>query len=351
MSRSTVPRHAPHLSWRSVLFLAAAIAVTVIVVTRLTDARNLLSVLSKGLWLPLALAACIHVLYFVLYAVLYRLGFATVGVRCRVRALVPLVFASLFVNSIVPTGGSGAALFIDDAVRRGESGARTTAGVLLVLIADLITLVPFIVYANLYLLSRNALPSYVLVASILYLFFICCLASALVLARISPALLRRITGWIQRAVNWVAARFRRPDLTGTDWAERNAEGFINASDALVHHPVTLGMTLLWSLFIHLTNLLGLILLFLAFGRLPDLRVVTVGFTLGIVFFIVAIIPQGVGAVEGVMTLTFISLGVPQTVAVAVVLAFRGFNFWLPLFIGFLMLRSVSLFRSPPRVSY
>ena len=52
-------------------------------------------------------------------------------VRSRYRELVPLTFVSIFVNLVAPLGGlSGAALFTDDASRRGESGARAALGAL-----------------------------------------------------------------------------------------------------------------------------------------------------------------------------------------------------------------------------
>jgi uncharacterized membrane protein YbhN (UPF0104 family) len=69
-----------------------------------------------------------------------------------------------------------------------------------------------------------------------------------------------------------------------------------------------------------------------------------GFSLGIVFFIVSVLPQGVGAVEGIMTLIFISMGIPRTNAIVISLAFRGVNFWLPLIAGFILLHKVT---SPP----
>jgi len=50
-------------------------------------------------------------------------------------------------------------------------------------------------------------------------------------------------------------------------------------------------------------------------------------------------------VEGVMTLVYASLGIHRTIAVLVVLAFRGLNFWLPMLVGFFLLRKVKIFGS------
>ena len=46
------------------------------------------------------------------------------------------------------------------------------------------------------------------------------------------------------------------------------------------------------------------------------------------------IPGGIGVVESTMTSLYISLGVPSSVAVVVVLSYRLISFWLPLLLGF-----------------
>ena len=50
-----------------------------------------------------------------------------------------VMFTSLFMNVAAPSGGaSGAALFVNDVARRGQSAARAAAGTLLVLIVNLV---------------------------------------------------------------------------------------------------------------------------------------------------------------------------------------------------------------------
>jgi phosphatidylglycerol lysyltransferase len=53
--------------------------------------------------------------------------------------------------------------------------------------------------------------------------------------------------------------------------------------------------------------------------------------------------MGIGVVEGVMPLVFISLGVSHSVAILVTLAYRGLSFWLPLLVGFILLHRVKSF--------
>jgi uncharacterized membrane protein YbhN (UPF0104 family) len=84
-------------------------------------------------------------------------------------------------------------------------------------------------------------------------------------------------------------------------------------------------------------------LFLAFHQTIELGPLVAGYAMGILFWNVSPVPQGIGVVEGVMALVYASLGIHRTMAVLVVLAFRGLNFWLPMLVGFFLLRRVKIF--------
>lgn len=89
------------------------------------------------------------------------------------------------------------------------------------------------------------------------------------------------------------------------------------------------------------NLAGLFMFFLAYQQPVRLGTLIAGFGMGIIFFVITVVPQGVGDVEGIMSLVFTSLGISKTNAVVIVLSFRGVNFWIPLLIGLLFLRRVT----------
>lgn len=108
------------------------------VIARLAEIETLAGILAHGRWEWIAIALLLQAGYFALYAGLYKSAFSAVGVGARWRDLVPVTLASLFINVVAPAGGAtGAALFVDDAARRGESGAKATAGTLLVTITEL----------------------------------------------------------------------------------------------------------------------------------------------------------------------------------------------------------------------
>ncbi len=326
------------LQFRYLLFLLALIGLTWVVLTRFASLQDIAAALSRGRWDWITCAIALDVLYFVLYAWLYEFGFKVVEVKSQASRLMPIVFASIFVNTVAPVGGAGgAALFVDDAVRHHQSGARAAVGTVLVLLADLGTLVPFMIAGEGFLYSHGDLQLYDAIGGLVFLLFLGILTAAMILARVRPGLLLRWMSRLQRAINHVGGWFRHPNLISADWYERNAAELSQGADAIVHHPKELGQTLFMGFLLHVINLLGLAALFIAFQQPVDAGTLVAGFSLGIVFWVIGIIPAGTGIVESIMTLIFISRGIPNAAAVAITVAFRGLNFWLPLLVGLLLI--------------
>jgi phosphatidylglycerol lysyltransferase len=136
---------------------------------------------------------------------------------------------------------------------------------------------------------------------------------------------------------------KRPDILDEAWVEQNSAEFTEAAMAIAARPAQLLRTIGIAFAAHTVNLATLYVLFLAFHQKVHFGVLVAGYAMGILFWIVAITPQGIGVVEGMMTLVFTSLGVPIERAAVISLAFRGLTFWLPLGIGFILLRRLKSF--------
>ncbi len=95
---------------------------------------------------------------------------------------------------------------------------------------------------------------------------------------------------------------------------------------------------------HLINIISLYCLFLAFHQQIEFGPLVSGYAIGILFLNISPVPQGIGVVEGVMALVYTSLGVNGFAAVFIVMAFRALNFWLPMLMGFILLRRVKIFK-------
>ncbi|MGC1121711.1 MAG: hypothetical protein WBA22_11525 [Candidatus Methanofastidiosia archaeon] len=123
------------VKWRWVVWVLLLIFLWVII-THFAEIEEMTDTFVQGQWDFLIIAGALQILYYLLYAALYQSAFDTVGIRSSLSELVPLTYASLFVN-LAPTAGiGGAALFIYAFKKQEKSEARTTAGLILVQVVD-----------------------------------------------------------------------------------------------------------------------------------------------------------------------------------------------------------------------
>ncbi|MBM3470774.1 MAG: flippase-like domain-containing protein [Armatimonadetes bacterium] len=327
--------------WLPVLLVIAFVAV---VVGRLTEIEHLLEALRQGQWQWVLTAALLQGAYYAAYAALFHAAFKVVEVDGRWRDLLPVLLASLLINTLAPSGGTaGSALFVDDAARRRQSPARALAGTMLVRVADACAFTAILVVGLVHLFLRHHLEPYEITGAALLLLGTAGLAGVLLLGLWWPTQLRRGLGWIERTGARLGGWLRHPSPLRPGWAERNTDEFTRAGAAIGARPRRLGRPLGIALAAHLVDLVSLYALFLAFRQPIAPGALVAGYSMGILFWKMSPIPEGVGVVEGIMILVFVSLGVPAPQATIIALAFRGLTFWLPMVFGFFMVRRLRLF--------
>ncbi len=318
------------------ILLASTVLFLWVVISRFTELEQLKNTLASTQWMWLFGAFLTQIAYYIVFSGSYQAAFSTVGIHTRTRELIPVTLGSLFVNVVVPAGGTGgAALFAEDLVRRGKPGARAATGLLIQLISDFCAFILLLIPGLIYLFSVHDLKIYEIIAAGVLLLVTLSLTSILLLSLRRPDWLHYLFRRFQRAANWIFGRFNRSLTLADDWAQRNTDEFKLAASAAASHPSQILWTLGTSFLAHCLDLLTLTLLFQAFNHPISLGVLIAGYSIGILFWIVSITPQGIGVVEGMMALTFTSLGVPGAIAAAIALTFRGLTFWLPMLLGFI----------------
>jgi phosphatidylglycerol lysyltransferase len=305
------------------------------VVSRFTELEQFKNTISKGNWWLVLAALFTQCVYYVVFAWTYKAAFSTVDIPTRTLELIPVTLGSLFINVVVPAGGAGgAALFAEDLSKRGKPAARVAAGALLQLITDFAAFTLLLIPGMVYLFSEHDLKIYEIFAAVVLLFIITGLSSILLVGILKPAWLYRLFCWLHRTANWILKRFKRSFSLADDWPKNNADEFNQAAAAVASHPTRLAQTVAIHLLAHLTDIGMLYILFQAFNQPIGFGALIAGYAVGILFLVVSITPQGIGVVEGMMTLVFTSLGIPGAVAATVTLAYRGLTFWIPLLLGF-----------------
>lgn len=325
------------------LFPVLLIAALWYLVGHRTELGELGRTLALGRWQWVVLAGALQVVYYLAYAWLYCVAFEVVGVKSRLRDAFVLLIGSLFVNVVVPSAGAaGAALFVDDAARRGQSPTRAAAGIVLQMVGDFSALAIILAGSLVYLAGRHDLRSFEVWGTTALVLLTAGLALLLLFGLWRPRWLHRLLGGIETGVGRLAARTRRGSPLGEGWAARTAEEFIAVGAGLRARPQRLAGLLGVAVAMHALDLASLAVLFPAFHQ--DLRpgALVAGYALGIMAWILSPVAQGIGVVEGVMALVIGSLGVSAEPATLIALTFRGLTFWLPMLVGFALLRWLPL---------
>ncbi|MCL5734393.1 MAG: flippase-like domain-containing protein [Actinobacteria bacterium] len=331
--------------WKRLLLIILFLGFTFFAVSQFTSAQMFAKTMGAGVWYWGLISVAIFAAYFYLFAVVYKIGLETVDVPTTSRHMLPVLLGSIFINTVVPIGATaGAAVFVEDAVEHRLSGARTAAGVILVLAVDLITAIPFIVAGLAVLGVRGTLQAYHVVVTVLFLGFIGIMIAGLWMGKTRKPWLHRFLGFFQRAINRIGRFFRHPGLITDAAVSESAAQFSDAAGAMIRRPALLAKALLVALLMHAVNEVGLYALFLTYHQNVDIGTLTAGMGMSIVFLVIAITPQGAGAVEGVMSLLFSSVGVASDTAIVVAISYRVLNVWIPLALGYFFIRKMKVLR-------
>ncbi len=325
------------------------------VLSNLSELERVGTILAHGAWPWLLAAVLAEATFYAGNAFLYYRVLALVGVRGRYLGYVPLGVCALFMNATLPTGGTGGvALYADDAARRGESPALATAGALLVHVLNLLSFTPFLTWAIVYLSQQSARSSYHTVTAALYYAFALVQTGLLALALRRPAGMQALLGWIQTSANGVARLLRRHPFLAEGWAERSAAEFAAAAAPLRQRPWQVIALLPMAAGLHALHMVTLGAVFRAFHGPVPVALPVASYVIAFLFLTISITPQGVGFVEEAMAATIYALGLPMAEAAIIPFAYRGLALWLPLGVGFLMLRRLRAFgaaRRPRRAAW
>jgi glycosyltransferase 2 family protein len=325
-------------SW---LWGLAVLAFVLIVVLRLSELEQLLRVALQGIWYLVLAALLLEGVYIANQAALYSsLSQLTHRPVSTQNLLLPLVAADfLEVAAPTPLGNvPGVALIVSQVERLGMSRTEALLMNVLYFVLDYAAFLTVLAAGLLYLSLFHDLRPYELVAAFCLFAVVAVSVGLIVWAILRPAATGAWVGAVGMKAwkRWSAFR-RLPPPSG----ERIAD-FVShwqaSVDLLRQGGRKLIPPVLHAFAIPAIQLLMLASLFLAFRSPVGPGVLVAGYAVGTLLTIIAITPAGLGPVEGMMILTYSSLGVPPETATLVTLVYRGFTFWLPLGGGFLAMR-------------
>jgi glycosyltransferase 2 family protein len=329
-------------TWRRAVLLCAVAFCGLLVARHIGELRAVLGLVRRAqpLWLSVALG--LQLLWFVNQAFVYVALYRFLGLAARARDLLAVVLGSNFVNFVTPSASLGALpLFLDHAGQHGLDAARVTMTGVFRLLFNLLWFSALLVFSLTVLFLTRRAQIYDVVAGAIVLTSGILLLSGLVLAGVRPDILVAVGRRSAAVLNRPWRRLLHRDVLPEERVARTAAQLGRAAAALWENRRALPRPVLHIVLFDLIQMAVLYSAFTAFsGGRPSIDAITlvVGYTIGVLFSVVAITPQGVGVTE-IMLIGFFALPLQSSMLAAVgVLAYRGLSFWLPLLVGFVALR-------------
>lgn len=329
---------------RTVITAAVVVLVLVLVWFQRASIMQVVSAMSKGALVPLVAAAACEGVRIVLHAYAYTRSFRVIGSHVPLRATVPAWFKMIFMNTVLPSGGtSGMAAVVDSARKHGVAVGSATSATLFTQTCYyssmfLIIVAGFAVMANAgTLTTRDVLVGSVM--GVAALAFVALLA----LGHFKPGLLQRCLRWVERLVVRLCKRIGLKK-TPKPWADNLVHSFSSAATELSRHPrralAVFGVMFVAMMF----DLLAFVASGYAFG-ITRIDALFAGYVCALVFNSFTVTPGGVGVVEGLSSAILAGYGYPGTLSISAVLTYRALMYWIPFVVGGVMMRVTKAFTS------
>ena len=310
---------------------------------RLNDGKKLLTLIKQAKLGYFLLALVFQVIYYTFYTFLYQKSFSINGIKWRFKQMISLVFASISISLITPLGSlAGAGVFIHKAKQQGISASTVIISLFLATLMDFFGLFVFLTSSIIFLIFKHNILKYEIMGYLTFIVMFAGIISMLVLGYRNQKTLKMTLRFLQIAVNKAGILIRKKGFLPKVWFENKAREMEEISKRLVREKRRFRYLVFNSLIMHSADIASMFLLFLAFGKLVHIDVLLIGYSIGVLFWIVTPIPQGVGVVESVMPVVFSSLGVDIGTATLVTLSFRGITLWIPAILGYVTLTNGTL---------
>ena len=304
-----------------VLFVVSAIAFLYFVLPQLADLKDSGERVGEGNKWWLAAAFVFTLGSFGGYVMMFQGVFVRAASRVDWRASYQITMAGLAATRLFAAGGAGGIALTAWALRRSGMPRRKVADKTLafLILTYAVYMAALVVCGfGLYLdLMPGPAPFAITVVPALAALIV--IALALGLSRVPPDLQRRLEGFARRGGRLARIAQRLANAPAAFSAGmREAMCHVRERD-----PALLGAVAYWGF-----NIAVLWACFHAFGEPPALGVIIMGYFVGFLGNLLPL-PGGIGGVDGGMIGAFAAFGVPLSLIVPAVLAYRIFTFWLP----------------------
>lgn len=302
-------------------FIVSAVAFLYLVLPQLADLKDSGKRVGEGNRWWLAAAFVFTLASFGGYVMMFQGIFVRAGSRVDWRASYQITMAGLAATRLFAAGGAGGIALTAWALRRSGMPRRKVADKTLafLILTYSVYMVALVVCGFGLYFDLLPGPGRFAITVLPALFALIVIALALGLARVPPDLQRRLEGFARRGGRLARVAQRLANAPAA-FSAGMRESFCHVRE---RDPALLGAIAYWGF-----NIAVLWACFHAFGEPPPVAVIIMGYFVGFLGNLLPL-PGGIGGVDGGMIGAFAAFGVPLSLVVPAVLAYRFFTFWLP----------------------
>jgi uncharacterized protein (TIRG00374 family) len=240
-------------------------------------------------------------------------------------AMFKATIAMTFLNYTIPSlGFAGNILFIKNLKKRGVSEGTALMTVVMEFVCFYLAFIILVFLSFIYLFFKLGSIGYTQkVAAGGFVIILLILIFGIYFFLGNKKRARKRVQWLAEKIDMAENGIREEDrikqllndfYSDFDWLKKNKKTIIKPTLIQFVRFLFEGFTIFF--------------IFLAFGKLTPIGLGVVAFALGRLFALISFLPGGIGAFEGAMVLIFNSLNIHLELALAVMLLYRFFSYWL-----------------------
>jgi putative heme transporter len=268
----------------------------------------------------------------------YKSYLSSLGEELLTKTLFKVALEMNFVNNVFPSGGVSGFGYLG--IRLRKEGVPASKSTLTQVTRHSLTFLSFIIYITfaLLLLSLFGNASRLMVLISTSIIFLVLIGAGLLIYLISSASrIKTFTAFLPRVINKVLNLFKRVKKPTID-IERIERLFGDLHKDYLHvrsNWKSLRTPFKWTMFMNLTELSTIFVVYLAFGTLVNPGAIIIAYAVANLAGLVAVLPGGVGIYEGLMTAVLAAAGVAKALALSATLVYRVLNMIIFLPVGFI----------------
>jgi len=326
-----------YLKIGQIIFLVVLVIFVVYVFFHFAEISKIPGILKGLKWYYLLILLVFEALFLINRGNIFQVLYNRLGIKLNLKEATLLFTASYSLNVLIPTGGfSGISLFLAHAEKQKTSKSRVLLINLLFYFINFVSLAFLLLFAITYLFVVGKMENYYLISFAVLLLIILIFLAAIIVFIYFPRPFEIFLRKILSLINGILKMFKKN-------IPQNKIPLILTELEYLKTSIFVDKKLFWQpfwLFIlgNIYEIVSLYLIFVALGVNPPLVALVAAYAIGLLFMIVSITPAGVGVVEVLMSLVFVSFGMPLEISVLAILIFRIITFWLPLPVGIILMK-------------